>query len=125
MRAQLGYGLLTIGTVASALGLVTLAAGLATGRRELLEIGRRYVVVILVSVVAAFVVMETALYGHDFSIKYVADNVALATPGLYTFTAAWAAAGRQLNIASAATSHRFVIRDTRRRHLTLMVRSVI
>ena len=35
--------------------------------------------------------MESALYGHDFSIKYVADNVARATPGLYTFTAAWAA----------------------------------
>ena len=35
--------------------------------------------------------METALFGHDFSIKYVADNVARATPGLYTFTAAWGA----------------------------------
>jgi cytochrome c-type biogenesis protein CcmF len=91
MRAQLGYGLLTIGTVASALGLATIATGLATGRRALLEIGRRYVVVILVVVVAAFVVMETAMYGHDFSIKYVADNVARATPGLYTFTAAWSA----------------------------------
>ncbi len=91
MRAQLGYGLLTIGTVASALGLATIATGLATGRRTLLELGRRYVVVILVVVVAAFVVMETAMYGHDFSIKYVADNVARATPGLYTFTAAWSA----------------------------------
>ncbi len=91
MRGQLGYGLLTIGTAASALGLVTLAIGLATGRRALLDQGRRYIAVILVSVVGAFVVMETALYGHDFSIKYVADNVARATPGLYTFTAAWAA----------------------------------
>ena len=35
--------------------------------------------------------METALFGHDFSIQYVADNVARATPGLYTFTAAWSA----------------------------------
>ncbi|MDQ1383274.1 MAG: cytochrome c-type biosis protein CcmF [Actinomycetota bacterium] len=91
MRAQLGYGLLTIGTVASALGLATVATGLATGRRALLETGRRYVVVILVAVIAAFVVMETAMYGHDFSIKYVADNVARATPGLYTFTAVWSA----------------------------------
>ncbi|MDQ1478942.1 MAG: hypothetical protein QOE62_4171, partial [Actinomycetota bacterium] len=65
MRAQLGYGLLTIGTVASALGLATIATGLATGRRALLELGRRYVVVILVAVIAAFVVMETAMYGHD------------------------------------------------------------
>jgi cytochrome c-type biogenesis protein CcmF len=91
MRAQLGYGLLTIGAVAALLGLATLAVGLATGRRALLETGRRYVVVILVVSIAAFVVMETALYGHDYSIKYVADNVARATPGLYTFTAAWSA----------------------------------
>src|SRR4029079_12213144 len=91
LRAQLGFGLLTIGTVASALGLATLATGLATGRSALLQLGRRYVVVVLVSVVGAFVVMETALFGHDFSINYVAHNVARATPGLYTFTAAWAA----------------------------------
>jgi cytochrome c-type biogenesis protein CcmF len=91
MRGQLGFGLLTIGTVAAALGVATLATGLATGRRALLDIGRRYVVVILVAAIGAFVVMETALYGHDFSLKYVADNVARATPGLYTFTAAWSA----------------------------------
>ncbi len=35
--------------------------------------------------------METALFAHDFSLVYVANNVARATPGLYTFTAAWAA----------------------------------
>ena len=91
MRAQLGYGLLTIATVASALGLATLGFGLATHRRALLDAGRRYVAVILVAVIGAFVVMETALYGHDFTLKYVTDNVARATPGLYTFTAAWGA----------------------------------
>jgi len=91
MRVQLGYGLLTIGTVAAALGLITLAVGIATGRRQLLDIGRRYIVVILGAAIAAFVLMETATFGHDFSIKYVVDNVARATPGLYTFTAAWAA----------------------------------
>jgi len=91
MRAQLGYGLLTIGTVAAFLGLVSLGAGIATGRRTLLDAGRRYVFVILVAALGAFVVMETALFGHDFSIKYVTDNVAHATPGLYTFTAAWGA----------------------------------
>ena len=91
MRAQLGYGLLTIATVAAALGFATLGAGLATRRVALLELGRRYIAVVLGAVVAAFVVMETALFGHDFTIKYVADNVARATPGLYTFTAAWGA----------------------------------
>jgi cytochrome c-type biogenesis protein CcmF len=91
MRAQLGYGLLTIATVAALLGLATLGFGIATQRRALLDAGRRYVAVILVAVIGAFVVMETALYGHDFTLKYVTDNVARATPGLYTFTAAWGA----------------------------------
>src|SRR5690349_9557163 len=35
--------------------------------------------------------MEWALFSHDYSIKFVADNVAHATPGLYTFTALWGA----------------------------------
>jgi cytochrome c-type biogenesis protein CcmF len=35
--------------------------------------------------------MEWALFSHDFTIKYVAENVARATPGLYTFTALWGA----------------------------------
>jgi cytochrome c-type biogenesis protein CcmF len=91
MRSQLGYGLLTIGTAAAALGLVTLAAGLFTNRPRLLTVGRRYIVVMLVAAVGAFVVMESAMFAHDFSIQYVARNVARATPGLYTFTAGWAA----------------------------------
>jgi cytochrome c-type biogenesis protein CcmF len=77
--------------VASALGVATLAVGIATGQRALLDLGRRCVVFVLLAVVGAFVVMETALFGHDFSIKYVAEHVARATPGLYTFTAAWGA----------------------------------
>ena len=35
--------------------------------------------------------MESALFAHDFSLAYVADNLARATPGLYTFSAAWSA----------------------------------
>ena len=41
--------------------------------------------------IVAFATMEWALFAHDFSIEYVAENVARATPGLYTFTAAWSA----------------------------------
>ncbi len=44
MRAQLGYGFLTLGAAAAALGFVTLAAGIARGNARLLDIGRRYVV---------------------------------------------------------------------------------
>ena len=45
----------------------------------------------MLAAVGAFAVMESALFAHDFSLKFVADNVARATPGLYTFTAAWSA----------------------------------
>ncbi len=91
MRAQLGYGLLTIGMVAALLGVAVLATGIATSRPKLLELGRRYVAIVLLAAIGAFAVMESALFAHDFSIQYVANNVARATPGLYTFTAAWAA----------------------------------
>jgi cytochrome c-type biogenesis protein CcmF len=91
MRAQLGYGFLTLGTAAAALGCATLIAGIARKNARLLDLGRRYIVLIFVSAVGAFVVMQTALFAHDFSLRYVANNVARATPGLYTFTAAWAA----------------------------------
>ncbi len=91
MKAQLGYGFLAIGLASSLLGLITIAVGIARHRPKLLERGRRYVGVVLLSAVGAFVVMEWALFSHDFSLQYVANNAARATPGLYTFTAAWAA----------------------------------
>ena len=89
-------------------------SGSRRNRPRLLDVGRRYVLVCLVAAVGAFVVMETALFGHDFSIQYVADNVARATPGLYTFTAAWSALEGSillwallLSIYVAATAWRF------------------
>ena len=48
MRAELGFALLTIGTVGALLGVATLATGIITKRPRLLDIGRRYVVVVLV-----------------------------------------------------------------------------
>jgi cytochrome c-type biogenesis protein CcmF len=91
MRAQLGYALVAVGAASALLGLVTTALGLRKQRPALLQLGRRYVPVVLAAAIGAFAVMESALFAHDFSIQYVADNVARATPGLYTFTAAWAA----------------------------------
>src|SRR2546421_291331 len=114
MRAQLGYGLLTIATAAAALGLVTTAVGITRGQARLLDLRRRCVVVVVFAAVGAFVVMESALFAHDFSLQYVANNVARATPGLYTFTAAWAALegsillwGLALSIYVGATAWRF------------------
>ncbi len=91
MRAQLGYAMLAIGTAAAALGVATLGAGIRLHRPALLRLARRYVFVVLAASVGAFAVMEWALFAHDFSLAYVADNLARATPGLYTFSAAWSA----------------------------------
>jgi cytochrome c-type biogenesis protein CcmF len=104
LRAQLGYALLAIGTAAALLGIATLGAGIHLQRPALLRTARRYVVVVVLAAVGAFVVMETALFSHDFSIAYVADNVAHATPGLYTFTAAWSALEGSILLWSLALS---------------------
>ena len=91
MRAQLGYAMLAIGAAAAVLGIATLATGIRLHRPALFRLARRYVVIVLLSALGAMIVMESALFAHDFSIQYVAENVARATPGLYTFTAAWGA----------------------------------
>jgi cytochrome c-type biogenesis protein CcmF len=104
MRAQLGYGILSIGTAAAVLGVATLIAGLALRMPKLLELARRYVLVVLLAAIGAFAVMESALFAHDYSIKYVTENVARATPGLYTFTAAWGALAGSILLWSLALS---------------------
>jgi len=91
VRAAIGYLAIAIGAAASVLGIATLGAGLHLGRANLLRAGRRYVAVAFAAAAGAFAVMEWALFARDFSIEFVADNVARATPGLYTFTAAWSA----------------------------------
>jgi cytochrome c-type biogenesis protein CcmF len=102
MRAQLGYGILAIGTAAAALGVATLVAGLALKLPKLLLLARRYVLVVLLAAIGAFAVMESALFAHDYSINYVTENVARATPGLYTFTAAWGALAGSILLWSLA-----------------------
>jgi cytochrome c-type biogenesis protein CcmF len=104
VRAQLGYALLAVGTAAALLGIATLGAGIHLKRPALLRLARRYVVVVLLAAIGAFVVMESALFAHDFSIAYVADNVAHATPGLYTFTAAWSALAGSILLWALALS---------------------
>jgi cytochrome c-type biogenesis protein CcmF len=104
MRAQLGYGILAIGTAAAVLGVATLIAGLALRLPKLLELARRYVLVVLLAAIGAFAVMESALFAHDYSISYVTENVAHATPGLYTFTAAWGALAGSILLWSLALS---------------------
>jgi cytochrome c-type biogenesis protein CcmF len=91
MRAAVGYFLLVLGFASAVAGISTLLAGILKQRTQLLRFGRECVFVAFAAALGAFVTMETALFAHDYSIKFVAENVANGTPGLYTFTAAWSA----------------------------------
>jgi len=91
VKASLGLVALFIGASAAALGIVVLVAGLARSDDRWLRIGRRYVFVVLAAAVLAVGAMEWALLSHDFSLEYVAENNARATPLLFTVTGLWAA----------------------------------
>jgi cytochrome c-type biogenesis protein CcmF len=91
VKASLGVLALALGTSAALLGIGTLVLGLYRNDERLLRAGRRYVFVVLAAAVAAVAVMEWALIGHDYSIQYVAENNARATPLLYTISGLWAA----------------------------------
>jgi cytochrome c-type biogenesis protein CcmF len=91
MNGALGSAGVTLGFVAAVLGTVTVAAGLARGRPQLLRLGRSYAVLVLLGAVVATFAMERALVGHDFSVRYVAENGSRSTPLLYTVAGLWAA----------------------------------
>ena len=91
MKSTLGVLALALGASGAVLGVGTLAVGLLRHDDRLLRIGRRYVFVVLAAAVLAAAVMEWALVTHDFSLQYVADNNARATPLLFTITGLWAA----------------------------------
>jgi cytochrome c-type biogenesis protein CcmF len=91
LKATLGVMAVAAGAGAAAVGIGVLAAGLARGNADLLRLGRRFVFGVLIAGVASALLMEWALLTHDFSIAYVAENNARATPLLYTVTGLWAA----------------------------------
>ncbi|HEX6418752.1 MAG TPA: heme lyase CcmF/NrfE family subunit [Acidimicrobiales bacterium] len=91
MNAALGTAGIVLGVAASIGGVVTLAVGLARGKRHLLPIGRSYVLLALVGAVLAVFAMERALITRDFTVQYVADNGSSRTPALYNVATLWAA----------------------------------
>src|SRR5688572_22266016 len=84
MKASLGVLALALGASSAALGIVVLVRGLVRRDEHSLELGRRFVFGVLIAAVLAAAVMEWALVSHDFSIRYVAENHARATPLLFT-----------------------------------------
>ena len=91
MRATLGVLGIAIGLGGSAIGIALLVRGVLQGNAAALRNGRTCVFVVLAGAVLAVVAMEWALISHDFTIKYVAENNARATPLLFTITGLWAA----------------------------------
>jgi cytochrome c-type biogenesis protein CcmF len=65
-------------------------AGATNGRRDLIHSGERALYATAGFVVLAAVGLWTALFTHDFSIKFVASYTSANLPKVYTFTAFWA-----------------------------------
>jgi cytochrome c-type biogenesis protein CcmF len=80
-----------LGLVASVAGIVTVGVGLANGRPDLQRQARFHVLLVLAGAVIAAVAMEVALLRNDFSLTYVAEHSARATPLLYKVATMWAA----------------------------------
>ncbi len=95
MRATLGSLGIWIAFVAALLGSVLLAWDLLRRRRgaasaQVLD-GRLLVPVVVAGGMLATGAMQWALITHDFSIVYVAENNARATPLIYSITGMWSA----------------------------------
>ena len=119
MKAGFGLFALACGASAAVLGITVLARGLVRHDEQLLRLGRRFVFGVLLAAIVAVLAMEWALISHDFSLKYVAENNARATPLLFTITGLWASLEGSILLWTlvlggylAFTAHRFRDRAT-------------
>jgi len=123
VNAALGRIGVWLGLLAAVAGVVTLAWSLvrrARGKESDPRLdGRVWAPVLLGGALLAVGAMEHALVTHDFSLVYVADNNARATPLLYSITGLWSAlAGSILlwGVALAGITAVLVWRYRRRWH---------
>lgn len=119
MNAIAGGAGATLALMASVLGVATLGIGLRRKNPKLLRAGQRYAWLVLAGAILAGAAMEAAFVGHDFSLRYVADNGSRSTPLLYTITGMWSALegsillwGLVLSGYVALMAHRFRSRAT-------------
>ncbi len=119
MRAAIGTFAITLGAVSAFIGAAVSLTGIVRGEAQFIAYGRRCVWILLGASTLAIAAMEWALNTRDFSIDYVANNVARATPRLFTITALWGALegsillwGFVLAIFMSATAWRFRHRAT-------------
>lgn len=87
----LGDASVALGLLSALAGVGVTIVGLRTRRPAVLAGVRRFVVLVLVAAVGAVAAMERALLENDFSVTYVADNSARATPFLFKIATLWAA----------------------------------
>ena len=91
MISRLGLLTLVLGVGAAAVGTVLCGLGIRQRDPELLRLARRCLYLVAFAAAAAVVCMVWALVRHDFSVRYVAEHNARATPLLFTVTGLWAA----------------------------------
>lgn len=90
MNASLGILGLAVATASCVIGAAVLITGAVREDTRLVRQGRYAVVGLAAGAILAVGAMEAALLQHDFTIRYVAENNARATPILFTITGLWA-----------------------------------
>lgn len=90
MTATIGSVAVLVGAGVAAFGALLIGAGIVTRRERWMQLGSRYVPVLAVAAALAVAAMQWALLGHDFSLRYVAENGSTSTPTLYTIAGMWA-----------------------------------
>jgi cytochrome c-type biogenesis protein CcmF len=88
MIAALGYLSIVIALIGA--GSVAVLGARSAVRRQSVDLTLP-VTVLAVASLASFVLLEVAILTHDFSIVYVANNTATATPLIFLFAGGWAA----------------------------------
>jgi cytochrome c-type biogenesis protein CcmF len=95
MRAHLGTAGVWLALVSAVLGCALMVVDCLRQQRGAKPLrsldGRLLIPVAVLGAVLATVAMEWALITHDFSIAYVAENNARATPLIYSITGMWSA----------------------------------
>ncbi|HVF31776.1 MAG TPA: heme lyase CcmF/NrfE family subunit [Acidimicrobiales bacterium] len=89
--AVLGQGAVLLGFLAATIGALTLGFGLLADRPVLRRSANRFTWLIVAAAVFAVAVMERALLTDDFSLVFVAEHSARATPLLYKVATMWSA----------------------------------
>src|SRR3954462_6441206 len=87
--ATVGAACLILCLAVCGYGIGASVYGARTGSRAWVASGRRSVYALAGLTTAAFVVLEIAFLGSDFTFTVVATHSSTTTPGFYRFAAAW------------------------------------